>query len=90
MLIEIKTVTKCQLQSKYLNQLVGYYCLYRIGGVTGVPENRPLRRLGVYFSRFGYLYTVPVTECWKARDFSIFLSWFEDFIRARAPKPLRR
>ena len=83
-LIEVKTVMKCQLQSKYLHQLVGYYCLYRIGGVSGVPADRPLRRLGVYFSRHGYLYTVPVTECWRARDFKAFLRWFEDLIRARA------
>jgi hypothetical protein len=83
-LIEIKTVMKCQLQPKYLHQLVGYYCLYRIGGVSGMPAGRSLRRLGVYFSRFGYLYTVPMKECWKARDFSDFLKWFEESIRARA------
>jgi len=89
-LIDIKTTQKCRLLSNYLHQLAGYYCLYRIGGVTGVPADKPLRRLGVYFSRYGYLYTVPVTECWQARDFSAFLSWFEDFIRARAQKTLRR
>lgn len=83
-LIEIKTVMKCQLQSKYLHELVGYYCLYRIGGVNGVPTDKPLRKLGIYFSRHGYLYTVPMTECWRARDFKAFLKWFEDLIRARA------
>ena len=82
MLIEIKTVMKCRLLSKYLHQLVGYYCLYRIGGVIGVPANRPLRRLGVYFARHGYLYTMPLKECWKDSDFSEFLKWFEASIRA--------
>jgi len=82
-LIEIKTTQKCRLLSNHLRQLAGYYCLYRISGVTGVPADKPLRRLGVYFSRYGYLYTVPITKCWKARDFKAFLSWFEDFIRAR-------
>lgn len=81
-LIEVKTIKKCQLLSKYLHQLVGYYCLYQIGGVSGLPADRPLRRLGIYFSRQSYLYTVPVTECWQARDFSAFLRWFEDLIQA--------
>lgn len=83
-LIEVKTVMKCQLLSKYLHQLAGYYCLYRIGGVNGMPVDKPLRRLGIYFSRQSYLYTVPITECWRARDFKAFLKWFEDFVRARA------
>ncbi len=83
-LIEVKTVMKCQLLSKYLYQLAGYYCLYRIGGVNGMPVDKPLRRLGIYFSRQSYLYTVPITECWRARDFKAFLKWFEDFVRAKA------
>ncbi len=83
-LIEIKTVQKCRLPSNYLHQLAGYYCLYRIGSVTGMPTDWPLRSLGIYFSRHGYLYTLPMTECWKTRDFNAFLRWFEDLIRARA------
>lgn len=83
-LIEIKTVMKCRLLSNYLHQLAGYYCLYRIGGVNGVPTDKPLRKIGVYFSRHGYLYSVPMTECWLAKDFKAFIKWFEHFIRARA------
>jgi len=84
MLIEIKTVMKCRLTREYLNQLTGYYCLYRIAGVDGLPADRPLRRFGVYFSRHGYFFTVPVTECWQAREFEAFLEWFRDEIEARA------
>jgi len=83
-LIEIKTVMKCRLIGKYLNQLALYYCLYRIGGVDGLPAGRSLRRFGVYFSRHGYFFTVPVTECWQPRDFEAFLEWFRDEIEARA------
>jgi len=82
-LIEIKTVMKCRLTREYLNQLVGYYCLYRIAGVDGLPADRPLRRFGVYFSRHGYFFTVPVTDCWQARDFEAFLEWFRDLIQVR-------
>ncbi len=82
-LIEIKTVMKCRLTREYLNQLAGYYCLYRIAGVDGLLADRPLRRFGVYFSRHGYFFTVPVTECWQARDFEAFLAWFADLIRSR-------
>jgi hypothetical protein len=82
-LIEIKTVMKCRLTREYLNQLAGYYCLYRIAGVDGLPADRPLRRFGVYFSRHGYFFTVPVTECWQARDFEAFLVWFAKLIQNR-------
>jgi len=83
-LIEIKTVMKCRLMRQYLNELAGYYCLYRMGSVDGLPADRPLRKFGVYFSRHGYFFTVPVTECWQARDFETFLEWFRDLIQARA------
>lgn len=83
-LIEIKTVMKCRLTREYLNQLAGYYCLYRIAGVDGLQADRPLRRFGVYFSRHGHFFTVPVTDCWQARDFEAFLEWFRDLIQARA------
>ena len=83
-LIEIKTVMKRRLLGKYLNQMALYYCLYRIGGIDGLPAGRSLRRFGVYFSRHGYFFTVPVTDCWQARDFKAFLEWFGDLIQARA------
>jgi len=83
-LIEIKTVMKCRLTGKYLNQLALYYCLYRIASVDGLPAGRSLRKFGVYFSRYGYFFTVPVTDCWQARDFETFLEWFRDLIQARA------
>jgi len=82
-MIEIKTVMKCRLTREHLNQLAGYYCLYRIAGVDGLQADMPLRRFGVYFSRHGYFFTVPVTECWQVRDFEAFLEWFRDLIQAR-------
>ncbi len=83
-LIEIKTVMKYRLTREYIDQLAGYYCLYRIAGVDGLQADRPLRKFGVYFSRHGYFFTAPVTECWQARDFEAFLEWFRDLIQARA------
>ncbi|KKN53025.1 hypothetical protein LCGC14_0606550 [marine sediment metagenome] len=41
MLIDIKTVKKLTFSREYLDQLIGYYTLYKIG---------------VYFSRYRYLY----------------------------------
>ena len=80
-LIEIKTVKKLELKRDYFDQLIGYYCLYRIGGINGFPEDCEIKNFAVYFSRHAYLHLIPVKDCIGQVNFQKFLKWFEE--RAR-------
>jgi hypothetical protein len=78
MIIDIKTVQQMKLTRDYFNQLIGYYTLHEIGGITGLPAEQPIKRLGIYFSRFGYLHTFAVDEVIDQETFPAFMEWFEE------------
>lgn len=54
-LVDMKTTKYLSLRPEYIRQLLGYYIL-------NLRELNPyhIRRLGIYFSRYGYLYTFVV------------------------------
>lgn len=60
-LIDIKTTKFAKITQDYYHQLVGYWALSLIGGVGGVAGHK-IGRLGVYFSRYGVLYTMPLPK----------------------------
>lgn len=81
MLIDIKTTKKLQMNRDYFNQLIGYYTLYRIGGIDGMPPQNEIKKLGIYFSRYGYLHLYKVEDIINENRFTKFLEWFKE--RAR-------
>ena len=81
MLIDIKTTKYLQNKQDYFNQLIGYYTLYRIGGISGMPATNKIKRLGIYFSRHGYLqlYNIKDITIIKDKDkFSEFVEWLKE------------
>lgn len=76
-LIDIKTVKDLKVNRKIFNQLLGYYTLYRIGGIQGMPSNNQIHRLGVYFSRHGYLHTYKVEDLINESTYMDFIEWFK-------------
>lgn len=75
--IDIKTVKNLRVDRRIFNQLLGYYALYRIGGIQGVPPNYKITKLGVYFSRYGYLHTYEVEDLAKESKYLDFIAWFK-------------
>lgn len=75
-MIDVKTTKFLQMKREYIDQLLGYYTLYLLGGMTRMPENHVIREIGIYFSRHGYLYTCPIEEIASAATFADFSSWF--------------
>ncbi len=75
-MIDIKTTKFPQIKREYIDQLLGYYILYRLGGVTGMPERHMISELGIYFSRYGYMYTCPLEQFGSETTFMDFLPWF--------------
>jgi hypothetical protein len=81
-LIEIKTTKTWAIRSDYIFQLVGYYLLSTIGGIDGVPAGGEISRLGIYFSRFGYMFTAGVEEIIRPKTLPAFRRWFRRRITA--------
>ncbi len=74
-IIEIKVTKDPKAWRSYFNQLLGYYLLYRIGGFDGVWARPAVRRLSVYFARYGQLVTWPLAEIATEARFGTATSW---------------
>ena len=78
-IIDIKTTKTCGFSRKMLNQLIGYYTLGRIGGIGECSlDGREIRRIGVYFSRFGKMLLVDTSDVIEKRSFPAFVCWFKE------------
>lgn len=78
MLIDIKTTMQLEFKRDHFNELIGYYTLYKIGGIPDAPVEPNIENLGIYYSRYGELYTFPVTDTIPAGKFPSFKEWFKD------------
>lgn len=84
--IDIKTVKNLKVDRRIFNQLIGYYTLYRIGGIRGMHSTNQITKLGVYFSRYGYLHTYEIEDIIDESRYLDFIEWFKkralEFARA--------
>ena len=76
-LIDIKTTKHLKFSRVEFNQIINYYVLYRIAGVDGLSQEHEIKKLGIYFSRHGYLHTVDVEEIIDENKFPAFVDWFK-------------
>lgn len=84
LLIDIKTVKDASLSQEYFNQLIGYYALSKIEQIDGASSQHEIKRLGIYFSRYAYLYVMPIEEVIDEQRFPDFLKWFRNRAQVRA------
>ena len=77
MLIDVKTVKKLTFSREYLDQLIGYYALYKIGGIDGMAKQIEIKKLGVYFSRYSYLYWYDIDDIIDKNRIPKFIEWFK-------------
>src|SRR5207253_2906475 len=60
-LFEVKTTKSLGLRTDYYHQLIGYYILFKIGGLLfKPPEEIEIERLAIYYSRHGIIYSIYV------------------------------
>lgn len=76
LLIDVKTTEKLTLQRKAFDQLLGYYTLSVIERRFD-PDIEEIKRLGIYFSRYAYLYEFNVQDVINPKTFPQFVKWFE-------------
>lgn len=76
-LIDIKTFGNLKLRRETFNQIIGYYTLYRIGGIRGMSPENKITKIGIYFSRHGYLHTYRVEDIINESTYPAFIEWFK-------------
>jgi hypothetical protein len=77
-LIDIKTTKSLKLNRDYFNQIIGYYILFKIGGVDNALHVPKVERIGIYYSRYGELYTIPIRTVLNEERLPLFIEWFRE------------
>lgn len=86
-IIDIKTTKNLKLERDYFNQLIGYLVLHEITGVGGLVPKPKITRLGIYFSRYAFLYMLDLGPVIHQDKFPVFVDWF--IARAKQAPRLR-
>ena len=77
-LVDIKTTMKLEFTRDHYNQLIGYYILSKIGFVKGLSKKSIIFNLGIYYSRYGILKTIPTKFVEMNPNFNNFIKWFKN------------
>jgi len=75
-IIDIKTTKNLRLERDHFNQLIGYFVLHEIAGVGSLIPKPAITKVGIYFSRFGYLHTIDLGGVIHPETFPDFVEWF--------------
>lgn len=75
LLVDFKTTKKGEIQGQYLDQLLGYYLLARNQRRMD-PTFPVLNRLGLYYCRHGYLWTLDAAVWTDNPQFPEIEEWF--------------
>lgn len=77
MIIDIKTTKNLEFTRDFFNQIMGYFVLYKIGGIDNLPAKHNINRLGIYYARYGFLCIINVKDIIDDKSLSIFIKWFK-------------
>ena len=80
-LIDIKTTKKLELPLNDFCQIIGYLLLHRIGGTSSGSGEFKIEQLGIYYSRYGYLFLFNVKDLISENSLNTFTKWFENYVR---------
>ncbi len=85
-LIDIKTTKNLSLKLNDFCQIIGYLLLYRISGADsnyGIEDSK-INKIGLYYSRYAYLFMFDVNELIEPKALEEFTGWFFQYIREYA------
>lgn len=83
MIIDVKTTKIWSLKRRSFDQLLGYYTLHAIDGVGGIRPKPSIRRVSIYFSRFGVLHTFNIKDLITRKRFRQFKEEFQQYWKDR-------
>ncbi|HEX9770062.1 MAG TPA: hypothetical protein VGA50_12895 [Kiloniellales bacterium] len=75
-LYEIKTTVEPPVAQEHFHQLVGYYLLYRIGGLDGVRGQPSINRVGFYYSRQAQFFSWGIEDVVGSTPLLEAVTWF--------------
>ena len=76
-IIDIKTIKDLKLERSAFDQIMGYYVLHLLGEVGTLSPKPHISKVAIYFSRYGYLHQMSLSEIVNPATFPAFLRWFE-------------
>ena len=76
----LKIIKKLELPLSDFCQIIGYLLLHRIGGITSHSEEFTIEQLGIYYSRYGYLFVFHVKDLINHKSLDKFTIWFEKYV----------
>jgi hypothetical protein len=82
LLLDIKTAEDNSIRLEYLNQILGYYLLARWQRRID-PSFPVIRRLGLYYARYGCLWCLEVSEWTRHPMFHATEEWLFQYARER-------
>jgi len=83
-LIDIKTTIDFRFDRSFFDQLMGYYTLNCINNENRFGEDSDIKSIAVYFSRHGYLHSIPLDEIINPLTFPDFIKWFVERANIRS------
>lgn len=89
LLVDIKCTRKPGLNRATLNQLLGYTFLSMLEGVNG-RKKPEIRRIGVYFARYGHLFTMPLADFCDRKQLKVLSKEFVRLVNNKRLKLLPR
>ncbi len=75
LLVDIKVSNKSEMNGAHFDQLLGYFILSRFQCATD-PLAPRIDRLGLYFARHGFLFSMPASDWTNRPDFLALEQWF--------------
>ena len=75
LLIDLKTTKTPTFERDYFNQLIGYYTISQIGGIGPNVDLKPIKKIGIYFSRYATLWACSLEEIAEQSKFEEFKNW---------------
>ncbi len=86
LLIEIKVTKLLEFKLEYFDQLMGYFTLSVLNQKyeQGHYDSYDIKRIGIYFARYGYLHIMNIEDIVNPATFPGFLEWFESRTRSDA------
>jgi len=85
-LIDIKTTKFFKLKREWFNQIICYYFLSLIDGVNGKMPQVPVKNIGIYFARHGFLWTISCDELGDSKKMFSFMEWLFDYFNKKVWK----
>lgn len=82
-LIEIKTTKSRYVNPEHFDQLLAYIGLASLYGVDGLRAKPQLKKIGIYYSRYGDYLAFDLEDILDGPEFGEFLQWFGDYLTKR-------